>query len=58
LPDARIAQRWLGQYAHLPGQASLVLHPAPDVTAVTMTNGQGMTHGFAKGEDVIAQLFG
>ncbi|MEB8387909.1 TIGR03364 family FAD-dependent oxidoreductase [Rhodobacteraceae bacterium KMM 6894] len=58
LPDARIAQRWLGHYAHLPGQASLVLHPAPGVTAVTMTNGQGMTHGLAKAEDVIAQLFG
>lgn len=57
LPDARIAQRWLGHYAHLPGQAALVLHPAPGVTAVTMTNGQGMTHGFATAEDVIARVF-
>lgn len=56
LPDARIAERWLGRYAHLPGQAQLVLTPAPGVTAVTMTNGQGMTHGLSVAEGVIARI--
>ncbi|MCZ4353189.1 TIGR03364 family FAD-dependent oxidoreductase [Roseovarius aestuarii] len=58
LPDVTITQRWLGHYAHLAGKASLVLHPAQGVTAVTMVNGQGMTHGFALAEDVISELIG
>jgi FAD dependent oxidoreductase TIGR03364 len=56
LPDTRIAQRWLGHYAHLSGSDVLKLSPAPNITAVTMTNGQGMTHGFAVAADVINKI--
>ncbi|WP_299842054.1 TIGR03364 family FAD-dependent oxidoreductase [uncultured Roseovarius sp.] len=58
LPDPRIADRWLGHYAHSPDGETRVLTPDDKVTAVTMTNGQGMTHGFAVAEKVIQNLFG
>lgn len=58
LPNPGIAERWLGHYAYLPGGETLVLPAAQDVTAVTMTNGQGMTHAFSVAEDVIRDLFG
>lgn len=60
LPDTQIAERWLGHYAHMPGHnpdnGYLTLSPASGVTSVTVTNGQGMTHGFALAEDVIAEI--
>ncbi len=56
LPNPHIAERWLGRYAHLPGNEALRLTPADGVTAVTMTNGQGMTHAFAVAADVIGHL--
>lgn len=56
LPNPHIAERWLGRYAHLPGNEALRLAPADGVTAVTMTNGQGMTHAFAVAADVIGHL--
>ncbi len=56
LPDTRIAQRWLGHYAHLPGTRVLKLKPAKGVTAVTVTNGQGMTHAFAIAADILNEL--
>lgn len=56
LPDARIADRWLGHYAYLSGTDVLKLSPTEGVTAITMTNGQGMTHAFAVAEDVINGL--
>ncbi len=58
LPDPRISQRWVGHYAYLPSRETLILRPTDGVTAVTMTNGQGMTHGFSVAEDVIQDLFG
>ena len=58
LPDPRIGERWLGHYAHLPGEEVLRLTPAEGVTAVTMTNGQGMTHGFAVAEELIGEIAG
>lgn len=58
LPDPTIAERWFGYYAHLPGKDVLRLDPAEGVTAVTMTNGQGMTHGFAVAEELIAEIAG
>ena len=58
LPDPRIADRWLGHYAHAPDGETRILTPDDGVTAVTMTNGQGMTHGFAVAEEVIQNLFG
>jgi len=56
LPETRIAERWLGQYAHLSGTDKLILQVAKRVTAVTMTNGQGMTHAFAVAEKVIENV--
>ena len=56
LPNPHIAERWLGRYAHHPGNEVLRLTPADGVTAVTMTNGQGMTHAFAIAADVIGHL--
>ena len=56
LPDSRIAQRWIGRYAHLSGETVLRLAPAPGVTAVTVTNGQGMTHGFTVAAETIRTI--
>jgi len=58
LSDARIEQRWKGHYAYLSGSEFLRLSPAPRVTAVTATNGQGMTHAFAVAERVIDEIAG
>jgi len=58
LPEPEIAKRWIGCYAHLPGESALVLHPLDGVTAVTLTNGQGMTHGLSVARGVIGTLFG
>ncbi|NNE80214.1 MAG: TIGR03364 family FAD-dependent oxidoreductase [Silicimonas sp.] len=57
LPEPEIAERWIGHYAHLSGEDALIVRPDPNVTLVTMTNGQGMTHGFAVAEDVIRTVF-
>ncbi len=56
LPDPRIAERWFGHYAHLPGTDMLKVSPVEGATAITMTNGQGMTHGFAIAADMISDL--
>lgn len=55
LPDARIAERWLGRYAHLDGTDLLRIAPQPGVTLVTMTNGQGLTHCFGLAETVVSE---
>ena len=57
LPSTAIAQRWTGQYAHLNGSDVLRMTPEPNVTVVTITNGQGMTHGFSTAETIINELF-
>ena len=56
LPEPGIDQRWRGRYAHLPDTDVLKLRPADNVWAVTMTNGQGMTHAFAVAEDLIRDI--
>ncbi len=56
LASTQITRRWLGTYAYLPEVDLLRLRPADGVTLVTVTNGQGMTHGFAVAEDVIADI--
>jgi hypothetical protein len=56
LPDTRIADRWLGHYAHLAGTDVLKVSPTKGVMAVTMTNGQGMTHAFSVAEDAINEM--
>lgn len=57
LPRPRIARRWVGSYAHLPGCDALTLEPASGVTAVTVTTGQGMTHGFALAARTLRGIF-
>ena len=57
LPNKSIAQRWTGQYAHLSGTEVLRMTPENNVTVVTITNGQGMTHGFSTAETIINELF-
>ena len=56
LPVTRVAQTWVGNYAHQAGGAPVILHPAPNVTAVTVTNGQGMTHGFTVAAQIIGEI--
>ncbi|MFX0543940.1 TIGR03364 family FAD-dependent oxidoreductase [Roseovarius sp. S1116L3] len=56
LPERRIAARWVGNYAYLPGQSLLRVAPSAGVTAVTNTNGQGMTHGFTVAAETIAEI--
>jgi len=56
LPEPRIAARWTGHYAYAPGQALVRVDPASGVTAVTNTNGQGMTHGFTIAAETIARI--
>lgn len=58
LPEPAIAERWLGHYAHLPGTSELILSPEPGVTAVTITNGQGMTHALTLAERVVGKILG
>ncbi len=56
LPTPEIAQRWVGHYAHHPDAELLHLRPEPRVTAVTLTNGQGMTHGFTVAAGIIGEM--
>ncbi len=58
LPDASISEKWLGHYAYLPGHDSLKITPMHGVSAITMTNGQGMTHSLSLAEDHIQEIFG
>ncbi len=57
LPDETINQRWIGQYASLPEKKFVNVQPEPGVNLVTITNGQGMTIGFALAKDVVDKLF-
>jgi len=56
LPVPQISQRWRGRYAYLAGKDVLRMQITENVHAVTMTNGQGMTHAFAQAEDVINSI--
>ncbi len=58
LPHRVISRRWLGHYAHHPDTDLLKIEPADGVTAITVTNGQGMTHGLTIAADVVAALDG
>ena len=58
LPHSCVSKLWSGHYAYLPGGETLILAPTDGVTAITMTNGQGMTHSFSVAEDVVRGLFG
>lgn len=53
IPRPAIADRWMGRYAHISGQDVLDLNLSPGISVVTMTNGQGMTHGLAVAEQFV-----
>ncbi|MGI9350086.1 MAG: FAD-dependent oxidoreductase, partial [Rhizobiaceae bacterium] len=56
LANPGIADRWLGHYAFHPHADIIDIEPQPNVRLVTMTNGQGMTHGLAIAEKNIRNL--
>lgn len=56
LPEQTISERWLGHYAKRLEQAKLELSISDTIQSVTMTNGQGMTHGFSVAAENIAKL--
>ena len=56
LPNTQIAERWTGVYAHATDSQVLKLSPSSNVTIVTDTAGQGVTHAFATAEDVMAEI--
>lgn len=58
LANPAIAEKWAGSYASLKDTDQLTLQPQTGVTLVTMTNGQGMTHGLGVAEDTISAVFG
>ena len=58
LPIPDVSERWMGRYAYLTHKDTLIVKPTNGVTAVTVTNGQGMTHSFSVAEDVIKDLIG
>lgn len=52
-----VAGRWVGSYARRDDPDGVLrLQPEALVTAVTVTNGQGMTHGFAIARGIIAEI--
>lgn len=53
----RVRQRWQGVYASAP-EDFVVAAPAPEVRAVSITTGIGMTTGLGLAETVIEELFG
>ncbi len=58
LPDARVAERWVGTYAHLPDRLMVREAPDPAVRLVIVTSGTGASTAFAIAEETIAELFG
>ncbi len=57
IPRPTITEHWMGRYAHMSGQDMLGLHLPSGVSAVTMTNGQGMTHGLAIAERFVQDAY-
>ncbi|MEM6346793.1 MAG: TIGR03364 family FAD-dependent oxidoreductase [Bacteroidota bacterium] len=55
-PDWRLAERWYGVYAKLPGQTEYVSRPLPNVRIVTGLSGAGMTLSFGLGEELVRAL--
>jgi hypothetical protein len=53
LPDARVAERWMGVYAKLPGKTEFVHEPEPGVTIVNALSGAGMTLSFGVAEEIV-----
>ncbi|MEL7533317.1 MAG: TIGR03364 family FAD-dependent oxidoreductase [Bacteroidota bacterium] len=55
-PDWRLAERWYGVYAKLPGHTEYVSQPLPNVRIVTGLSGAGMTLSFGLGEELVDAL--
>ncbi len=53
VPDRRIAERWVGTYAKLPGHTEFVAQPTEHVTIVNALSGAGMTLSFGLAEEVL-----
>jgi FAD dependent oxidoreductase TIGR03364 len=53
LPDSRVAERWMGVYAKLPGKTEFVHEPEPGVTIVNALSGAGMTLSFGVAEEIV-----
>jgi D-hydroxyproline dehydrogenase subunit beta len=58
VPGLRIASRWHGTYAKHPTLPYVLVHPLPDVTAITGVGGAGMTLSFGLAEQVVARELG
>jgi FAD dependent oxidoreductase TIGR03364 len=52
-PENRVAERWMGVYAKLPGKTEFVHQPEPGVTVVNALSGAGMTLSFGLAEELV-----
>jgi len=53
LPDARVAERWMGVYAKLSGKTEFIHRPEPGVTLVNALGGAGMSLSFGLAEEIV-----
>ena len=57
VPDLRVDERWHGHYVKHPS-APYVIHPAPEVVAVTGVGGAGMTLSFGLAAQTVRETLG
>jgi D-hydroxyproline dehydrogenase subunit beta len=53
LPDARVAERWMGVYPKKSGATEFIAQPQPGVTVVNALGGAGMTLSFGLAEEIV-----